>query len=128
MNRSEAIKFRRAIEAAAALQDDGAALENIYLYPAWLPGAAVATGERRRYGDTLYRAVQAHTTQAGWTPDMTPALWTAVSLEEWPAWVHPTGAHDAYAKGDRVTHKGAHWISDIDANVWEPGAYGWTQK
>ena len=39
----------------------------------------------------------------------------------------PTGAHDAYAKGAKVTFKGAHYISLIDANVYSPEAYpaGW---
>ena len=58
---------------------------------------------------------------------MTPALWTAVSLDEYPAWVQPTGAHDAYSKGDKVTHNGKRWTSDVDNNTWEPGVYGWTE-
>ena len=41
-------------------------------------------------------------------------------------WVQPLGAQDAYSKGDVVTHKGQTWTSDLDGNVWEPGAYGWT--
>lgn len=45
---------------------------------------------------------------------------------EWPAWVQPTGGHDAYARNARVSHVDKHWTSDIDANVWEPGVYGWT--
>lgn len=44
-----------------------------------------------------------------------------------PAWVQPTGAHDAYAAGALVTHNGFIWQSDVDGNVWEPGVYGWTQ-
>lgn len=43
-----------------------------------------------------------------------------------PAWVQPTGAHDAYAKGDSVQHNDRVWTSDVDGNVWEPGVYGWT--
>ena len=50
-----------------------------------------------------------------------------VSLEEWPAWVQPTGAHDAYAKGAKVSHNDKHWISEVDDNTWEPGVYGWTE-
>ena len=34
---------------------------------------------------------------------------------------------DAYPKGAKVSHNGKHWISDLDANVWEPGVYGWTE-
>jgi hypothetical protein len=44
-----------------------------------------------------------------------------------PEWVQPTGAHDAYQKGDRVTFQGSVYESLIDANVWSPSAYpaGW---
>ena len=42
----------------------------------------------------------------------------------WPEWVQPTGAHDAYAKGSQVTHNGERYVSQIDANVWEPGMFG----
>jgi hypothetical protein len=43
------------------------------------------------------------------------------------AWVQPTGAHDAYPAGAEVTHNGKTWRSDVAANVWEPGVYGWTE-
>lgn len=42
----------------------------------------------------------------------------------WPAWVQPTGAHDANTKGRIVSHNGALWRSLIAANVWEPGSTG----
>lgn len=32
---------------------------------------------------------------------------------------------DAYNKGDKVTYNGKHWVSTADANVWQPGVYGW---
>ena len=41
------------------------------------------------------------------------------------AWIQPTGAHDAYQTNDQVTHNEQIWTSTIDANVWEPGVYGW---
>lgn len=128
MTREEALRFRKSIEQAASLQSDEAALENIYLYPSWQSDLTVSIGERYRYGDTLYKCVQAHTTQGDWTPDMTPALWSEVSIEEWPDWVQPTGAQDAYMAGDKVTHNNKHWVSDVDNNVWEPSVYGWTEQ
>ena len=127
MKRQEALRYRESIEQAAALQSDEQALENIYLYPQWEAGILVSMYERYRYGETLYKCVQAHTTQADWTPDVTPALWVVVSLDEWPEWVQPTGAQDAYAKDAKVSHNDKHWISDVDANVWEPGVYGWSE-
>ena len=47
--------------------------------------------------------------------------------EEYPEWVQPTGAHDAYAQGAKVSHNGKKWTSDIPANVYEPGVYGWSE-
>ena len=127
MKRGEAIAYRKSIEQAASMQTDEQALENISLYPSWTEGIQVSVGDRYRYSDVLYKCVQAHTTQADWTPDKTPALWTEVSLDEWPEWKQPTGGHDAYAKGDKVSHNEKHWISNVNANVWEPGVYGWSE-
>lgn len=47
--------------------------------------------------------------------------------EEYPEWVRPTGAHDAYAQGAKVSHNGKKWTSNVENNVWEPGVYGWTE-
>ena len=41
------------------------------------------------------------------------------------AWTQPTGAHDAYPLGAKVTHNGRTWTSTVAANVWEPGVFGW---
>lgn len=98
------------------------------LFPDWEVDKVYAVGDRVKYNDLLYRCVQAHTSQADWAPDVVPALWTRTSTEEWPEWVQPTGAHDVYNKDDKVSHNEKHWVSDIDANVYEPGVYGWTEK
>ena len=98
------------------------------LFPMWEESKAYAVGDRVQYNELLYRCVQAHTSQADWTPDVTPALWVRTSTEEWPEWIQPQGAHDAYNTGDKVSHNEKHWISDIDANVYEPGVYGWTEQ
>lgn len=97
------------------------------LFPEWKTGKAYAVGDRAKYDGLLYKCVQAHTSQADWTPDIVPALWTRTSTEEWPEWIQPTGAQDAYNRGDKVTYKGEHYISLIDANVYSPEAYpaGW---
>ena len=124
MNKNE---LAAAITAMRGTATDEAALQGIALYPYWKKDIAVATNARYQYNGKLYRVVQAHTTQSDWQPDVTPALWVKVSLDEWPEWVQPTGAHDAYAKGAKVTHNSKKWTSDVDANVWEPGVYGWTE-
>lgn len=47
-----------------------------------------------------------------------------------PAYVPPTGAHDAYQKDDRVSWNGSIWRSRIDGNVWTPRAHpqGWVEE
>ena len=124
ISKAYARQLRAMIEKASLSLTDEDALQAVELYPAWAIGTAYTVDERIRHNSTLYRCVQAHTSQADWTPDATPALWTVVSLDEWPEWVQPTGAQDAYAKGDKVSHNGKHWISEMDGNVWEPGIYG----
>lgn len=37
--------------------------------------------------------------------------------------VQPTGAHDAYNKGDKVVFEGKTYVSAIDGNVWSPLVY-----
>lgn len=110
--------------------DDVTATEHTDIFAAWEPDVQYAAGDMRKYGEEdgkLYRCVQAHKSQSDWTPDVTPALWAAVGdpAEEWPEWSQPIGAMDAYNEGDKVSHNGGHWISQIGANVWEPGVYGW---
>lgn len=122
-----ALKMRPYIEKAAASLSDAEALEVPTLFPAWAAETAYTVDQRIEYDGTLYRCVQSHTSQANWTPPDTPALWVVVSLEEWPEWVQPLGAQDAYANGAKVTHNGKRWTSDVDGNVWEPGVYGWTE-
>ena len=119
--------MRPYIEKAATSLSDAEALEVPMLFPSWKAGTDYGADQRIEYGGTLYRCIQGHTALADWTPPATPALWVVVSLEEWPEWVQPGGAHDAYAAGDKVTHNNKHWISDVDGNVWEPGVYGWTE-
>lgn len=127
MKREHAYKLREMMHKAAVSLPDEDALEAVEMFPAWVTDKWYEASERIRYGEKLYRCVQAHTSQASWVPDITPALWTPVSIEEWPEWVQPTGAQDAYNTGDKVSHNGKHWISIYDANTWEPSVFGWEQ-
>lgn len=125
MTRAEATAYRRKIETAAGTMSDSAALSAVELFPEWEQNKAYAVSERVRHGGTLYRCVQAHTSQADWTPDAAPALWVRVSVDEYPDWVRPTGAHDAYNTGDKVTYNGGRYISAVDGNTYAPDVYGW---
>lgn len=133
MKREHAYKLREMMHKAAISLDDEDALEAVELFPAWKPDTAYAADERIRCGEKLYRCVQAHTSQADWTPDATPALWTEVAKPgEIPVWKQPTGAQDAYNKGDKVWYPEKNttvYESTIDNNVWSPADYpqGWME-
>ena len=127
MTRGKAKQLRALIEMLAITLDDATALTGVELFPAWATDTAYAVGDRVQYNGVLYKCVQAHTSQADWMPDATPALWVIVSVEEWPEWIQPTGAHDAYDKDAKVSHNGKHWKNTMDANVYEPGVYGWEE-
>lgn len=49
--------------------------------------------------------------------------------EEYPAYKAPTGAHDAYNTGDKITYNGKRYICQMDGCVWGPDAYpaGWQE-
>ena len=125
MTRAEAIAYRNKIETAASTMTDDTALTAVELFPAWAIGKAYAVNDRVQYNGTLYKCVQAHTSQADWAPSATPALWKTVSVDEYPEWVQPTGAHDAYNIGDKVTYNEQHYVCTSNANVYAPDVYGW---
>lgn len=125
MTLGKAKQLRKLIENLAITLDDATALTGIELFSKWQSSKAYSVGDRVQYNSILYRCVQAHTSQNAWTPDVTPALWVIVSIEEFPEWVQPTGAHDAYNKGDKVSYNGNHYVCTTDSNVYAPGVYGW---
>lgn len=121
-------KIREIMDKAGLMLTDEQALTVPGLFPKWEPNKAYAVGDRVQDDGTLYACITAHTSQASWKPSLTPALWNKISIEEWPEWVQPTGGHDAYAKGDKVSHNNKRWVSTVDANTWEPGVYGWEES
>ena len=131
MKRSKLYQLREIIEKASANLTDEDALTAVELFPAWEAGKAYEANDRVLYDGKLYKVVQAHTSQADWTPDATPALFTEVAKPgEIPVWKQPTGAQDAYNTGDKVHYPDADsavYESLIDANVWSPADYpqGW---
>ena len=131
MKRSELFKIREMIEKASASLPDADAIEASELFPAWAVGVDYSVGERVQYDGKLYKVVQAHNSQADWTPPTVPALFTEVAKPgEIPVWKQPTGAQDAYNKGDKVWYPDVNttvYESVIDSNVWSPNDYpqGW---
>ena len=136
LNRMQAAEqFRRALQLFAATLSDEQALEIASVYDAYKIGIAYKKNAIFRYsingiGDPqLYRVVQYHTSQEEWKPDQTASLYTPIGLDDqgYPIWSQPTGAHDAYNKGDIVNYNGLLYQSLIDGNTWAPDAYpaGW---
>lgn len=138
MNRLQAAEqLRRALQLFTATLPEERALEIASVYPAWEANHAYQVGDIISYGTNpvgdpqLYKVVQAHTSQADWTPDAVASLYDAFGLDDsgYPIWSQPSGAHDAYNVGDVVNYNGSLYKSVIDGNVWSPDVYpaGWEQ-
>lgn len=127
MLKSTVIRYRKAMVEGAQDLSDETAIDTPLMFERWKVGETYSIGDRRCYEEALYRCEQLHTSQSDWTPDITTDLWTKVSIDEFPEWVQPTGAQDAYRIGKKVSHNGKHWISTIDYNVYEPGVIGWDE-
>lgn len=131
----QAFAIREAMDIAGATLTEEQALICVRLYKSWEVGKAYTVGEFLTYGTNgvgdpqLYKVNQNHTSQEDWLPDKNPALYTAIGLDDsgYPVWAQPTGAHDAYNKGDIVNYNDTLYESLIDGNVYSPEAYpaGW---
>ena len=115
-------------QALAALSDEDAMKFQI-LFPEFQPGVEYKVGDRIVYNGNFYKVVQGHLSQEDWTPEAAPSVFARIGNpeEEYPEYIQPTGAHDAYAAGDKVTFEGKKYVSLYDANVYSPSAYpaGW---
>jgi hypothetical protein len=128
-------QFRKAVQMFAASLTEEKAMEIATIYDPWQAGKAYSVGEFLTYGENsvgdpqLYKVVQAHTSQADWKPSEASSLYVAIGLDDagYPLWSQPTGAHDAYNKGDIVDYNGTLYESLMDGNTYSPEAYpaGW---
>lgn len=78
---ARAVELRPIIEQAAVSLSDGEAASVPELITAWAYPVDYAVGDRRSYGGKVCKCRQAHTSQADWTPDKTPALWAVIDAE-----------------------------------------------
>lgn len=122
-------KLRPYIEKAAISLSDEDALEAVALFTNWKPNEPYEVDRRVNYEGTLYRCLQAHTSQEAWTPTAAPSLWAKVlipSPDVIPDWEQPDSTNP-YMKGDKVRFEGQVYESLIDNNIWSPSAYpaGW---
>lgn len=136
MNKLQALEqLRKAIQMFAATLNEEQAMEIAYVYDPWTISKSYVIGDYFIYGENsvgdpqLYKVVQPHVSQANWTPDITTSLYVAIGLDNsgHPVWSQPTGAHDAYNKGDIVNYNNELYESLIDGNTYSPDAYpaGW---
>ena len=99
------------------------------IFDEWQPGVNYKAGQIRKYEGKLYKIIQDHVSQMDWLPSNTLSLYEPLIITEsgYPEWQQPSGAHDAYKKGDIVMYKGILYISLIDGNTYSPEEYpaGW---
>ena len=115
---------------------DEQALQVPLMFPKWQAGKEYAVGDRVLYLGVLYKVLQAHTSQAGWEPDIAPSLFAKNLIVkddsgeqvDIPEWVQPDSTNP-YMIGDKVKFEGKVYQSLIDNNVWSPSAYpqGWEE-
>lgn len=115
---------------ANQVTDDVVALSIQEFYDIWEEGISYCVGRYITYNDILYKVLIEHTSQAAWTPDISPGLFAKVLIdpsgETIPEWVQPDSTN-AYMIGDKVKFEGNVYESVIDNNIWSPTAYpaGW---
>lgn len=129
MTREQALRIRAIIEKAVQSLATEDALAAPTLFPEWAAGVAYEKDTKVRRGDILYKVLTAHTSQADWTPEAAPSLFTKVLVSETGEvleWEQPDSTNP-YMKGDKVSYNGKTWQSTIDNNVWAPGVYGWEE-
>ena len=110
---ARAMELRPIIEQAAVSLSDGEAATVPELITAWAYPVAFAEGDRRSYGGKVYKCRQAHTSQADWTPDKTPALWAVIDAEHAGTQADPIPA----ARGMEYEY-GKYYLDGEDGKVY----------
>lgn len=129
MTKNKAKAFINSLVNLRTSATDKQAIEAPAIYPEWKPEIEYTVDDRILYNNILYRVITAHTSQETWTPDVSASLFAKVLIPDEnviPAWEQPDSTNP-YMTGDKVTHNDKTWVSTVDNNVWEPGAYGWDE-
>ena len=103
--------------------------------PAWSPNGSYLIDDIRSYNDTVWLCIQNNTPNGdlNWSPDKAFSLWVRTwASDTIPIWKQPLGAHDAYRLGQGVYHTPTDriWVSDVNANAFEPNSVAdtWTLR
>lgn len=129
MTREDAKLFIDAFVKLRSLVTDEMSLQVPNLYPTWKVETEYALGDRVLYNDTLYKVLQAHTSQESWMPTDASSLFAKVLIPDEdviPEWEQPDSTNP-YMIGDKVTYEGKTYESIVDNNVWSPITYGWKE-
>lgn len=107
-------------------------------YPEWSEGVRYNAGNKVTHNGKIYEVIQGHTSQGDWQPDSVPALFKEFTntkivdengeeTEVIADFKQPTGAHDAYKRGDKVRFNGELYESTLETNAYSPSDYpqGW---
>jgi hypothetical protein len=135
----QALELRKALQLFLSTLDADTQAEEMMevasVFPKFVVGKNYKVKEVFSYGENevgdpqLYQVLQAHTSSAEWTPDITTSLYKKIGISEngYPEWVQPLGASDAYNTGDKVSYNGSIYRSTMDGNVYSPEIYpaGW---
>ena len=115
---------------------DEQALQVPLMFPKWQANKEYVAGDRVLYLGVLYKVLQAHTSQAGWEPDIAPSLFAKNLIVkdengeqvDIPEFEQPDSTNP-YMIGDKVIFEGKVYQSLIDNNVWSPSDYpqGWEE-
>lgn len=129
MTNEQARQIRKLLERQTDTMDDTEILDYPDFVEHWKSDVNYGVGKRINHNGTIYKCLTAHTSQGDWTPDVASSLFAKVLIPDpdiIPEWEQPDSTNP-YMKGDKVTHNGKTWVSDLDNNVWEPGVYGWSE-
>ena len=112
-----AAHLSNALRAYAQTATDEQAATFPTLFPEWKVGETVKPGDRRYYPPTekLYKVNegQGHTTQADWTPDVTPAMWSVIDV------AHAGTLEDPIPASSSMEYTyGLHYLDPEDGNVY----------
>lgn len=130
MKRDEAMQLRFLLMRQAASLSDEDILEVPAFVEKWKAGVDYAAGDRLNHNGTLYKVLQAHTSQEGWEPEIAPSLFARLLAgqggTEVGEWTQPDSTNP-YNTGDRCMYNGTLYESTINGNVWSPVEYptGW---
>jgi hypothetical protein len=76
-----ALRVKPLYQKGAQSLGDEEAIQIKNIYPEWEVGVEYTARKKVMRNGTLYRCLQAHTSQTSWAPELASSLWTAIDEE-----------------------------------------------